>query len=74
MRVEGNGVGEEDTDWERAHWIEWVWCEGGRHRLGEGALYRLRGVWEGDTDWERAHLRVEGNEWRREIPIGKERN
>ena len=26
-----------------------------------------------DTDWERAHLRVEGNDWRREMPTGRER-
>ena len=51
-----------DADWERAHLIRWVWCEGGRHRLGERALESER-EWmkEEDTDWERAHLRVERN-------------
>ena len=28
---------------------------------------------ERDADWERAHLRVEGNDWRREMPTGRER-
>ena len=64
---------EGDVDWERAHWIGWVWCEGGRHRLGESALERTRGVGEGDADCERAHLIVEGNEWGRKMPTGRER-
>ena len=55
-------MGEEDTDWERAHLIGWEWCGGGRHRLGESALESGREkVEEKDTDWERAHLRVEGS-------------
>ena len=62
---------EEDTDWERAQLIGWEWC-GGSHRLRESALESVSGVGE-DTDWERAHLRVEENEWRREMPTGRER-
>ena len=46
---------------------------GGRHRLGEGALDSGSGVEERDEDWERAHLRVEGNEWRKKKPTGRER-
>ena len=49
------------------------WGESGRHRLGESALESGSGVGERDADWERAHLRVEGNEWRREMPTGRER-
>ena len=44
-----------------------------KHQLGESALDKVSGVGEGDADWERAHLRVEGNEWRRETPTGRER-
>ena len=52
-----SGVGEEVTDWERAHLIGWEWCGGGRHRLGESALDRVgMGGGERDADWERAHL------------------
>ena len=65
-------MGEEDTDWERAHLIGWEWCGGERHRLREGALDMVRGVGESDADWER-DLRVEGNEWRRKTPTGRER-
>ena len=54
----GNGLAEEDTDWERAHLIGSEWCGGGRRRLGESALDRARGGEERDDDWERAHLRV----------------
>ena len=46
---------------------------GGRHRLGEGALESGSGVVERDANWERAHLIVEGNEWRRKTPTGRER-
>ena len=49
-------MGEEDTDWERAH----LRVEG-------------NGVEEGDADCERAHFVVERNEWRREMPTGRER-
>ena len=56
LRVEGNGVEVGDTDLERAHLIGWEWCGGGRHRLGESALYRSRDVGDRDADWERAHL------------------
>ena len=67
-------MGDRDTDWERAHLIKWVWCEEGRCRLGESELDKKGTVWEKrDTDWERAHLRVEGNEWRRELSTGRER-
>ena len=37
---------EGDADWKRAHLIEWEWCGGERHRLGEGALDRV-GMSEG---------------------------
>ena len=63
---------ERDTDWERAHLIEWEWCLGGRRRLGEGALEGGSGVGEEDSDWERAHLKV-GMVWGREMPTGRER-
>ena len=41
----------------------------------ERAYLRVEGngVGERDTDWERAQLRVERNEWRREMPTGRER-
>ena len=67
------GVEERDTDWERAHLIGWEWCGGERHRLGESALESESGVGERDADWERAHLRVEGNDWRREMKTGRGR-
>ena len=65
---------EEVIDWERAHLrVGVVWCRGGRHLLGEGALESGISVEERDADWERAHLRVKWNDWRRETPTGRER-
>ena len=72
LRVVGNGV-DEDNDWERAHLIWWEWCGGEGRRLRESALESESGVGERDADWERAHLIVEGNEWGRETPTGRER-
>ena len=47
---------------------------GERHRLGESALESGKiCVEEGDADLERVHLKVERNEWGREIPTGRER-
>ena len=41
--------------------------------LERAHLIEWEWVEEREADWERAHLRVEGNEWRREIPTGRER-
>ena len=41
----GSGVGEGDTDWERAHLRVERNRGGGRHRLGEGALDWVGMVW-----------------------------
>ena len=65
---------EGDTDWERAHLIEWKrMSRGERHRLEESALESGKErVEEGDTDWERAHL-IEREAWKKEMPTGRER-
>ena len=73
LRVEENAVGEADTDWERAHLIRLEGVKVGVTDLERAHLIGWEWVEEGDADRERAHLRVEGNEWRRETPTGRER-
>ena len=46
LRVEGNGVGVGNTDWERAHLIGWEWCGDERCRLEVSALESGRKEWK----------------------------
>ena len=64
---------ERDVDWERAHWIIKVVLRKGDTNWERAHLIGWERLGKGDADLERAHLRVEGNEWRRKTPTGRER-